>query len=154
MNNKMEWVTQKKNLARIFLGTGLVVLISGVVLELLKAGLGFDPRIITGLGILLLGIGAANFVRYHAASKNPAAASREFNEERDERMVIIRTRAGNRAFWISIAMTYAILMWESMASNGSLPKLSSDRLWFFLAAAVVLPFVVYIASIVNDQKNY
>ena len=69
-------------------------------------------------------------------------------------MVTIRTRAGNRAFWVSIAMTYAILMWESMASNVSLPKLSSDGLWFFLAAAVVVPFAVYIASIVYDQKNY
>lgn len=154
MDNKAGWINQKKNLARIFLGTGLVVFISGILLELLKTDRGFEPRIISGLGILFLGIGAANFVRYHSAAKNPAAASREFNEERDERMVTIRTRAGNRAFWVSIAMTYAVLMWESMVSNGSLPKLSSDGLWFFLAAAVVLPFVVYIASIVYDQKNY
>jgi len=154
MNNKMEWMNQKKNLARIFLGTGLVVLISGVLLELLKVNQSFDPRTITGAGILFLGIGAANLVRYRSAAKNPAAASRVFNEERDERTVTIRTRAGNRAFWVSIAMTYTVLMWESMSSNGSLPKLSSDGLWFFLAAAVVLPFAVYIASIMYDQKNY
>ena len=33
MNNKMEWMNQKKNLARIFLGAGLVVFISGVLLN-------------------------------------------------------------------------------------------------------------------------
>ena len=150
----MKWINQKKTLARIFLGTGLVVLTGGILLELLKTKQGFDPRIISGLGILFLGIGIANFVRYRSAAKNPGAASREINAEKDERMVAIRMRAGNRAFWVSIALTYACLMWESLAGNGSLPMLTSDGLWFFLAAAVVLPFVVYIASIVNDQKNY
>ena len=37
MNDKKDWMNQKKNFTRIFLGTGLVVLISGVLLEVLKA---------------------------------------------------------------------------------------------------------------------
>ena len=154
MNDKTEWINQKKNLAKIFLGLGLIALLGGILLELLKIVQGFDPRIITGLGILLSGIGIANYVRYRSAAKNSAAASREIYEDRDERMVIIRTRAGNRAFWVSISLTYACLMWESISSNGSLPKLTSDGLWYFLSVAVVIPFAVYIASIIFDQKNY
>jgi hypothetical protein len=154
MDHKKEWINQKKNLATIFLGLGLVGFIKGIILELLKVNQGFDPRIISGLGILFIGIGLSNWIRCRSAVKDSVTTRREINAERDERMVTIRTRAGNRAFWVSILMTYTCLMWESFAGNGSLPKLTSDGLWFFLAAAVIIPFAVYIASILYDQKNY
>lgn len=154
MEEKTNWINQRKNYSRIFLGSGVAAFVGGISLELLKIKWGFDPRVISGLGIFLLGVSLANYVRYRAAVKNPAAARRVFNEEKDERMVLIRMRAGNRAFWVSITLTYTCLMWESMASNGSLPKLSSDGQWFFLAAAVVIPFAVYIISIIRDQNNF
>jgi hypothetical protein len=154
MDNKKEWFNQKKNLAKIFFGLGLVIFIKGIILELLNVNQAFNPRIISGLGILFIGIGLSHWIRYRSAAKDPITAGRVINVERDERMVTIRTRAGNRAFWVSILMTYTCLMWESFAGNGSLPKLTSDRLWFFLAAAVVIPFTVYIASIIYGQKNY
>jgi hypothetical protein len=74
-------------------------------------------------------------------------------EERDERTVLIRTRAGNRAYWVSTALIYLGLMWVSFAANGSLPALTGNTLWFFLAAGVLIPFGVYITSILVDQRN-
>lgn len=45
-------------------------------------------------------------------------------------------------------------MWASFAANGSLPPLAGDALWFFLAACVLVPFGVYVASILIDQRSF
>jgi hypothetical protein len=74
-------------------------------------------------------------------------------EEHDERTVLIRARAGNRAYWVSTALVYLGLMWASFASSGSLPVLGGDALWNFLAAAVLIPFAVYVASMMVDQRK-
>jgi hypothetical protein len=50
-------------------------------------------------------------------------------------------------------MAYAVLMWVSFTVRGSLPELSPDALWFFLAAVVVVPFGVYAASLIYDQGH-
>jgi hypothetical protein len=113
----------------------------------------FDYRIITGLGILLLGIGIANLVRYGVALKDVQSARRLTAEEKDEWSMLIRTRAGNKAYWVSASLIYGGLMWESFAANDKLPALTGDPLWFFLAAGVLLPFGVYITSILIDQQR-
>lgn len=41
----------------------------------------------------------------------------------------------------------------SFAANGNLPALRGDVLWCFLAAAVLMPFGVYVGSILIDQRN-
>jgi hypothetical protein len=74
-------------------------------------------------------------------------------EERDERSLMIRNQAGNRAYWVSAALVYLGLMWASFAANGDLPELSNDLLWYYLAAGFVIPFGVYAVSIVIDQRN-
>ncbi len=142
---------------RIRLGWGLiiggvVIFTAGLALQLLFS-VPFNARIISGLGIFIFGLGIAQLVRYRAAHGDRKAAARIVNEERDERMQLIRGRAGNRAFWISLAMTYIALMWLSFASSGSLPTPTPDGLWYYLAAAVVVPFMVYVASIVYDQNH-
>ena len=50
-------------------------------------------------------------------------------------------------------MTYIALMWLSFASRGGLPAPTSDGLWYYLAAAVVVPFLVYLTSIIYDQNH-
>ncbi len=142
---------------RIRLGWGLliggvVVFAVGLALQLLFS-VPFNARIISGLGIFIFGLGIAQMVRYRAARSDRKAAARIVNEERDERMQLIRGRAGHRAFWVSLAMTYIALMWLSFASSGSLPAPTPDGLWYYLAAAVVLPFLIYVASIVYDQNH-
>lgn len=153
MNNKISWLNRKARLGWIFLALGLVLALAGIVLQGSIENLPFNARIITGLGILLLGVAVSYFMRYGAVRRDPKAAARLVSEERDERMQIIRARAGNRAYWFSAILTYTLLMWISFAQNGSLPALSADALWYVLAGLVIAPFGVYAASMAYDQHN-
>lgn len=147
--------TYIKNRIRVGWGlliAGLILFIAGLVLQLFFT-VQFNARIIVGVGMVVTALGVARLFRYYSAQKDLHMAARVANEERDERSRMIRQRAGARAFWISLAMTYAALLWLSFASNGSLPTPSLDTLWMYLAAAVVIPMLIYIGSIVYDQQN-
>ena len=135
------------------MAVGAAVGLAGILLELRSANLSFNPTIITGLGILWVGIGVGIVVRYRAALVDEQAARRLTAAELDERTVHIRNRAGSRAYWVSTGLVYAGLMWVSFAANGDLPELSGDTLWYFLAACVIAPFGVYIISILDDQRK-
>ena len=150
-DRKTGWITSKIRTGWIGLAAGLILFAAGIALK--GQTLPFDPRLISAAGILLVGIGAATWVRYGALLRDPDAARRVNVEERDERSRSIRAQAGNRAFWVTIALVYAGLMWVSFASNGQVPALSQDGLWFFLAGCVVVPFVVYVVGIVLGEKN-
>ena len=153
MNKHLEWINRQLWLGRILLIAGVIAGIAGILLSSLISGLQFNPKIITGLGILLVGMGIAYLVRYGAARRDIQTAKRLVSEERDERMLLHRARAGNRAYWASAALAYTGLMWVSFTENGSLPPLSIDALWYFLAAVVVLPFFIYAGSLMYDEKH-
>jgi uncharacterized membrane protein YidH (DUF202 family) len=153
MRNQNSWVKGKLYWGLALLAGGVVVGVVGLALPGMLGELAFNPRLIQGLGIFLIGVGIAMLVQYASVRRNPQAARQMLVEKRDERSQMIRARSGNRAFWVSIALTYIILMWESFADDGSLPALSDDALWFFLAAAVLIPMVVYIGGIVYEQNN-
>ena len=53
---------------------------TGLLLPRLVGELPFNTRIITGLGILFLGVGIAYLVRYGAARRDPHAAGRLASE--------------------------------------------------------------------------
>lgn len=153
MNNNVKWINRQVRLGWIFFAAGAVLAITGILLQRGVADVPFNARIITGVGILLLGIAVSYLVRYWTARRSPQAAARMMSEERDERNQLIRGRAGSRAYWCSAILAYALLMWVSFASNGSLPALSEDALWYVLAGLVILPFGVYAASLAYDQQN-
>jgi hypothetical protein len=153
MDNRKKWISSRVRLGWMFLAAGAIIGAVGVISELQYALLPYNFRIITGFGILLAGIGIGYLVRYGAALKDEQSARRLSAEEQDERTVLIRTRAGNRAYWVSTAFIYVGLMWVSFAANGSLPALTGNALWYFLAAAVLIPFGVYITGILIDQRN-
>lgn len=154
MSSQNNWLNKKLKYARLFAIIGAVNILVGVVMELFKWSIGFDQRLITSMGILFLGLGLSSWLRYASRKKDPQTALRMERTARDERALFIRTRAGHRGFWVAIALSYGLLMWESLASNGSLPVLSEDARWFWLAAAVVIPFLAYIISIVYDERHY
>ena len=152
MSNQQSYIQK-----RMRLGWGLVILggvlfAAGLILQMLFS-VPFNARIVSGLGIFLAGVGLAQILRYRAVQGDRQAATRLVNEERDERSRLIRAQAGSLAFWVSLAMTYIALMWLSLASSGSLPVPTLDGLWFYLAAAVVVPGVVFIAGIVIGQNR-
>ncbi len=153
MNDNQKWIAQKVTLGLVLLSVGTLALLAGVLIPLLTGSLDFLFRIIAGAGILSIGLGIAQLVKYRGASRDPLAARRITAQERDERMIAIRLRAGNRAFWVSLLMVYAGLMWLSFAGNGSLTAPSLDALWYYLAAATVIPLGVYVASIIRDNAH-
>lgn len=153
MNNNAKWIQRQVRLGWVFFAAGLVLAIIGLILQWAFENLPFNARIVTGLGILLLGIAVSYLVRYGAAQRSLQAAKRLVSEDRDERTQMIRARAGSRAYWVSAILTYALLMWVSFASNGSLPMLSADALWYVLAAIVIVPGIVYMISTIYDQQN-
>jgi hypothetical protein len=153
MNNNMKWIQRQVRLGWIFFAAGAVLAVTGIVLQRGVVNLPFNARIITGLGLLLLGVAVSYLVRYGSAQRSPQTAARLASEEHDERNQLIRARAGSRAYWCSAILTYALLMWVSFASNGSLPMLSADTLWYALSGLVILPFIVYAASLAYDQQN-
>ena len=153
MNKQSSWIQRKRKIGLVFLICGVALSFLGLALQFWLGTAPFNTRIVTGLGIWLIGIGIAYLIRYWSLSQATPEAKRMINEERDERNRTLRARAGNRAFWISLALAYAGLMWVSFSSNGSLPALSQDALWYYLAGLVIVPFGVYAASLVIEQKR-
>jgi len=154
MRKSTHWIANRMRLGWITLLAGFLVVSLGIFMEVGFSSLPYNLRIVTGVGILLVGVGAGTLIRYRAALKDEQSLRRLTAEERDERTVMIRTRAGNRAYIVSAALVYTGLMWASFAANGSLPPLAGDGLWFFLAACVLVPFGVYVASVLIDQRSF
>ena len=153
MNNRTKWIQSRIRTGWVLLVLGGLVGLAGIYTELQYGYEPFNYRILTGAGILLAGAGAGYLARYWPALKDERSARRLCAEERDERTMMLRSRAGNRAYYVSAVMTFAGLMWASFASNGSLPPLTGDAVWNFLAASVLIPFGVYIASYLMDERN-
>lgn len=153
MDNRKQWIVNKIKLGWILLAAGIVCGAAGLILGRVYSALPYNFGILTGLGILLAAIGINNLLVYRKALTDAQVAMHLAVAERDERTVLLRARAGNRAYWVSAVLVYAGLMWESFAANGNLPPLVGDTLWYFLAAAVLIPFGVYAGSILIDQQR-
>lgn len=153
MDNPRAWIAGKLQLGRVLLIVGALTMLLGVAAELAYSGSPYNMRIITGLGIMLTGAGVGYLLRYRTAAKDADAVRRIVAEERDERTTLIRTRAGSRAYWASAAFVYAGLMWASFAANDALPPLAGEVLWWFLAAGFLIPFGVYVASMLVDERT-
>jgi hypothetical protein len=149
MDNRKKYFTSRIQMGWAFLAAGLIVAVAGIIIGRVYSYLPYNYGLITAVGILMIGVGVNFLVRYTAALKD----ERLMVEERDERTVLMRARAGNRAYWVSTVLVYTGLMWSSFAANGGLPPLAGDTLWYFLAAAVLIPFGVYAASILVDQRT-
>lgn len=152
MTNQQQYIQNRVRAGWGLLVLGISLFTVGMALQHIF-DVPFNARIISGLGIFFGAIGLAQILRYRLVQNDRKAATQLVNAERDERSQMIRAKAGSRAFWVSIGLTYAALMWLSFAANGSLPSPTPDGLWFFLAAAVVIPFVVYVIGIMQGEKN-
>lgn len=153
MNNSAKWIRKQYRTGWAFLITGGLVAIAGALLPVWISATTFNTRIVTGVGIFLIGVGLSYLIRYRAARREPLTGARMANEANDERSRMLRARAGNRAYWVSTALAYGGLMWVSFAANGSLPHLSEDALWYFLAAVVIIPFGVYAIGLTREEER-
>lgn len=153
MKNENKWMKNQYRAGMGFLIAGIFTAAAGALLRMWISTDVFNLRIITGVGILLLGIGFSFLFRYWSARREPAMGMRMANEAADERNRLLRARAGNRAYWVSTAMAYGGLMWSSFAASGSLPPMTDDAVWFLLAAVVMVPFGVYAAGLAWEQNR-
>lgn len=153
MNKHKNWINQKLRWGWFFVILGIIFIGIGIVFEITFANLPYKYGIITGLGILWGGIGIGMIVRYRSALRDNQDAKRLLIEEHDERNQLLRYRAGYRGFWVAIVMIYILLMWLSFSANGDLPPIGENLLWYLHAACIVIPFIVYIISILSDQKK-
>jgi hypothetical protein len=153
MTDRTTWLRIRVRAGWLLLATGIVVFAASLVLARANPDFPWNLRILGGVGIVFGGVGAAMIARYRPAISNGEVARRLIVEERDERDVLIRRRAGQRAYWTSALLVYVGLMWASFASNGDLPALEGDVLWNFLVIAFVVPFAVYIGSVIVDERR-
>jgi hypothetical protein len=153
MDERLAWIVGRVRLGWISVGLGIGLVGMSVVLGAVNPGTGMDHNALGGLGILAIGFGVGWVVRYRPALRDEASARRIAVEERDERSVQFRTRAGNRAWIVSAFLVWIALMWSSLAGSGNLPALSGDLLWWYLVIALGVPFGVYVVSITLDEQR-
>ena len=152
MTERKRWLQARARIGWLLLAGGLALLAGSIIAAQANPNIDFNFRIVGGLGIAVGGVGLAFLVRYGMALRDDATARRIVAEERDERGVTIRQRAGSRAYWTSAALVFGGLMWSSFAANGQLSAIEGDGLWNFLAAATIIPLVVYVGSVLVDER--
>ncbi|MFN8631004.1 MAG: hypothetical protein U0838_12020 [Chloroflexota bacterium] len=153
MDEQRAWIKGRVLTGWALVATGGAILAISLILRAANAFPGVNMGVIGGLGILALGFGIGLVAQYRRALHDEAAARRVIVAERDERTVGIKTRAGNRAWVVSAVITWLGLMWASLAANGNLPRLDGDVLWWFLVAALGIPFFVYAGSITYEERT-
>ena len=117
MHDERAWISGRVRLGRLLLAVGAAVVVVATVLGVADLVPGWDFRVVGGLGVLMLGLGLGLVMRYRSALDDDAAARRLVVEERDERTVQIRTRAGYRAWVVSAVFVWIGLMWASLAGR-------------------------------------
>ena len=153
MTDRTTWLRIRVRAGWLLVATGILVFAASLVLARANPDFPWNLRILGGVGIVFCGLGVGLLVRYRAAISNPEVAHRLVVEERDERGVQIRQRAGQRAYWVSAILVYVGLMWASFASNGGLPALEGDLLWNCLVIAFLVPLSVYYGSVIVDERR-
>ncbi|OJX37913.1 MAG: hypothetical protein BGO78_07655 [Chloroflexi bacterium 44-23] len=153
MDSATKIVQKRMKIGWSLLVIGLLVILTGILAEIFIQNQPFNLRSITGLGFVFIASGAGMLAKYRRAIKDETTARRMLVAAGDERTVIIRSRAGHSAFWVAMVITYALLQYVSFASNGSLPGLSEDQLWYILSGAVVIPFGVYVVGIMVGERK-
>lgn len=150
MKTRTVETTKKARFAWALLGLGLLLFILGEVLRSALPASAFNFKIASGLGILAFGLGLAGAARSITARFDPKAARRMAIEESDERMRLIRDRAGSSAFSFSIILSSLILVIYSGMTAG---RPGFDPLWWVLAFLVIAPGLWYVAMLFWINKR-
>jgi hypothetical protein len=153
MNDRVAWLRIRVRAGWVLLGCGILLFAASLALARANPDFPWNLRILGGAGMVVGWLGVGLLVRYRPAISNGEVARRLVVEERDERGIQIRQRAGQRAYWLSAVLVYVGLMWASFASNGDLPALEGDLLWNCLAIAFLVPLFVYFGSVMVDERR-
>jgi hypothetical protein len=153
MTDRTSWLRIRVRAGWLLLACGILIFAASLVLERANPDFPWNLRILGGIGIAVGATGAGTLLRYRPAMSNDELARRLVVAELDERGVLIRRRAGERAYWASAILVFVGLMWASFASNGDLPALEGDLLWNCLVIAFLVPLFVYLGSVIVDERR-
>ena len=153
MTDRTTWLRTRVRAGWLLVACGILTFAVSLVLERANPDFPWNLRILGGIGIAVGATGAGTLLRYRPAISNDELARRLVVAELDERGVLIRRRAGERAYWASAILVFVGLMWASFASKGDLPALEGDLLWNCLVIALVIPFFVYIGSVIVYERR-
>ena len=152
MLNQTNWTKNILRWGLVLTGVGLLAAVVGFMLARLVGDNIYISHVLPSVGTVLIGLGIINLAQYTYVRHNPEAGRQMMIGERDERMQLIRARAGQRAFWISNVMAYFLLTWISFADDIGLPQLSKEAIWLSLLVLVILPLIAYMAWIIREQN--
>jgi hypothetical protein len=94
MDKQTNWAKNILTWVLVLMGLGVVVAIAGFILPYLVNGIAFPAGSVIGASIVLLMMGIAGLAQYIYVRLNPKAGQSMMINESDERMQMIRARAG------------------------------------------------------------
>ena len=154
MSKLQDTIRNRSMTGRILTLSRLPLLAASILISLKNPALANSYRIIGGIAIVMIGVGIGALLSARGLSKNPVSGARQIAEADDERAQLIRGKAATAGFVTSSVMIYLLLLWQSFASSGMLPTLSSDQVWGALVACVLLPMIVFFAAYLKFQQKY
>ena len=152
-DNKNAELDRKIRLGWYLSGVGVLLLVTGFILNTPTIRLGINPKLVAALGVLSVGCATGVLTKYIMLRRNPDVAKRVLTEESDERNRAIRYRSGSKAFEIALLTSSIILIIYSMTGNGA-SRTQPDLLWYVLALQVALPLSVYIINLIRYQSRF
>ncbi|GEM_PF-1818439 len=155
MQNKPTNVNRQIILGWLLLGIGGVCFLIGVAFfEIPRLNIIPATKLVSGLGILIAGLGVGQLVKYAPARVSAQTAKRIMIEDQDERLQTIRLRAGNKAFEITSAVScIGLIVYSSLNVQGESASLY-DGMWYYLVFLFLLSVGVYGISLARYQNKY
>ncbi len=134
-----------------------VCIVIGLVLICAGGGLQFSalaspenmpglPFVCIGLGCGMLGGAVGNAVKYRTIRKNPELAREIELQGKDERSVLIRQRAAGRAFFLSLLLHSALLLFLALARV-------QPYITIAFVAAYIAVIIAYVYYLVKYQRE-
>lgn len=153
MNKTQQYFLNRKRNGLWVAASGLLLLAISLVIQFSIDQPPFRPQLIGGIGIYVLVWGISMWVQANKYLRTPQEGQRYLNENMDERATLIRAKAAEKGFWLMTIMVTVLLFWNSFASNGLLPAMSDNGVWYGLAATLIIPFIVFISTYVGAMRD-
>lgn len=141
---------QKTILYWLLLIVSLNMILAGILIRIFAPQLQLNPYMIISFGLIFTGIAGANLIKLNLLRHDSAHVQEWAVYEKDERVQMIRWRAGNTAFIALMEVLFLSLIILSITSS---PQAGVDLLWYFLAFLVVFPMAVYYWQVLRLQKR-
>lgn len=143
--------TPEVKIGWILLVFGILLLVVGTVYRQVMPDAAMLGRLVMSFGIFFTGWGLISLSRRLAALKDPQAVRRLEIEERDERSLAIRDRAGYGAYmFTAIASAVGLIIYSGLTQD----RPGFDLMWWYLAFLVVGPGVYYVIALVRLRDRY